>query len=162
MATETQHLERCIELAAEAVAAGDEPFGSVLAGADGQALAEDRNRVVTRADPTAHPELALARWAALHLSPAERAAATVYTSGEHCPMCSAAHGLVGLGPIVYIHSSAQLVEWRQAFDLPRPRVNPLPIQEVAPGVPVEGPMAGLDDRMHLLHAKYLRGLLGEA
>ena len=74
-------------------------------------------------------------------------------------MCSAAHGLVGLGPIVYIHSSAQLVEWRQAFDLPQPRVTPLPIQEVAPGVPVEGPMAGLDDRMHLLHTKYLRGLL---
>ncbi|GAA1631943.1 nucleoside deaminase [Georgenia ruanii] len=162
MATESQHLERCIELATEAAAAGDEPFGSVLAGGDGEALAEARNRVVTTGDPMAHPELALARWAATHLSPAERAAATMYTSGEHCPMCAAAHGLVGLGPIVYIHSLAQLVEWRQAVGLPGPRVAPLPIQEVAPGVSVEGPMAGLDDRMHLVHDHYLRGLLGEA
>jgi tRNA(Arg) A34 adenosine deaminase TadA len=160
MATETEHLERCIELATEAAAAGDEPFGSVLVGGDGQVLAEGRNRTVTTGDPTAHPELGLARWAAAHLSPGERAAATMYTSGEHCPMCAAAHGLVGLGPVVYIHSSAQLAEWRAAFALPEPRVRALPIQEVAPGVPVEGPVAGMDDRMHLVHERYLRGLLG--
>jgi tRNA(Arg) A34 adenosine deaminase TadA len=35
------HLRRCVELAAEAVAAGDFPFGSVLVGEDGRVLAED-------------------------------------------------------------------------------------------------------------------------
>ena len=33
------------------------------------------------------------------------AACTVYTSGEHCPMCSAAHAWVGLGRIVYAVSA---------------------------------------------------------
>lgn len=31
------------------------------------------------------------------LTAADRAAATVFTSGEHCPMCSAAHAWAGLG-----------------------------------------------------------------
>ena len=55
------YLRRCVELAAEAVAAGDFPFGSVLVAADGTVLAEDRNREVTVGDPTRHPEFALAR-----------------------------------------------------------------------------------------------------
>jgi len=25
----------------------------------------------------------------------------MYTSGEHCPMCAAAHGWVGIGKLVY-------------------------------------------------------------
>ncbi|MGH3394790.1 MAG: hypothetical protein ACRDPO_08890 [Streptosporangiaceae bacterium] len=41
------HLRRCVELAAVAVEAGDFPFGSVLAAADGTVLAEDRNREMT-------------------------------------------------------------------------------------------------------------------
>ena len=38
------HLRRSIELATEALEAGDEPFGSVLVAGDGQVLHEDRNR----------------------------------------------------------------------------------------------------------------------
>jgi tRNA(Arg) A34 adenosine deaminase TadA len=44
---ELQHLRRCVELATQALEAGDEPFGSVLVAADGTVLAEDRNRVAT-------------------------------------------------------------------------------------------------------------------
>lgn len=87
--TELPHLRRCVELAAQALEAGDEPFGSVLVGADGSVLAEDHNRVAS-GDRTRHPEFELARWSAARLTPDERAAATVYTSGEHCPMCAAA------------------------------------------------------------------------
>jgi tRNA(Arg) A34 adenosine deaminase TadA len=105
------HLRRYVELAEEAVAAGDFPFGSVLVAADGTVLAEDRNREETDRDPTSHPEFALARWAGQHLTPPERAAATVYTSGEHCPMCAAAHGWAGLGRIVYATSSEQMTGW---------------------------------------------------
>src|SRR5215208_6552132 len=83
------HLRRCVDLATEAVDAGDEPFGSVLVAVTGEVLADDRNRVGA-GDPTRHPEVALAQWAATHLTPAERATATVYTSGEHCPMCCGA------------------------------------------------------------------------
>jgi hypothetical protein len=52
-----QHLRRAIELAAEARAAGDMPFGSLLVGPGGEVLVEDRNTVVTSSDITAHPEL---------------------------------------------------------------------------------------------------------
>ena len=38
------HLRRCVELAREALDAGDDPFGSVLVAADGTVLAERRNR----------------------------------------------------------------------------------------------------------------------
>ena len=53
------HLRRCVELAAEAVDAGDFPFGSVLVAADGRVLAEDRNRENTMSDATRHPEFEL-------------------------------------------------------------------------------------------------------
>lgn len=41
------HLRRSIELASEALEAGDEPFGSVLVDGAGQVLCEDRNRATT-------------------------------------------------------------------------------------------------------------------
>jgi tRNA(Arg) A34 adenosine deaminase TadA len=151
---ERSHLRRCIELAEEALAAGDEPFGSVLVAADGRVLAEDRNRETSGGDQTQHPEFALARWAATHLTAEDRAAATVYTSGEHCPMCAAAHAWVGLGRIVYIHSSAQLGEWRAELGLAPGPVRALPIQDVAPGVTVVGPVPDLSDEMRRLHRRH--------
>jgi tRNA(Arg) A34 adenosine deaminase TadA len=150
--TDLAHLRRCVELARAALDAGDEPFGSVLVDAEGRVRFEDANHVAG-GDRTQHPEFAIARWAAAHLSPDERAAATVYTSGEHCPMCAAAHGWVGLGRIVYASSSAQLVSWLTELGVPPAPVRPLPINEVAPGVPVEGPVPGLDEEVHELHRR---------
>ena len=63
------HLRRCVVLAREALDAGDEPFGSVLVGPDGEVLHEERNRTGD-GDQTRHPELDLARWAAAHVAPA--------------------------------------------------------------------------------------------
>lgn len=151
--TDLRHLRRCVGLAAEAVEAGDEPFGSVLVAGDGTVLAEDRNRVAATGDRTRHPEFELARWAAAHLTPEERAAATVYTSGEHCPMCAAAHGWVGLGRIVYATSSAQLAAWLAELGVPPGPVRPLPINEVAPGVVVEGPAPELEEEVRALHRR---------
>lgn len=147
------HLRRCVELAEEALEAGDEPFGSVLVGPENRVLAEDRNRIVATGDPTQHPEFALARWAAANLSPEERAASTVYTSGEHCPMCAAATGWVGIGRIVYASSSQQLMEWRKELGAPAPPVRPLPIQEVVPGIVVEGPAPDLAAQVRELHRR---------
>lgn len=151
--SEMRYLHRCVELATEALNAGDAPFGSVLVAADGTVLAEDRNRVVS-VDPTRHPEFELARWAAANMTAAERAAATVYTSGEHCPMCSAAHGWAGLGRIVYICSSAQLVTWLDEFGAAAMPVRALPIRELVPDLVVEGPVAGLDNQVRELHRRF--------
>ena len=82
-------LRRCVDLAREALEDGDEPFGSLLVDARGAVRFEDRNRV-KGGDNTRHPEFEIARWAAAHLTPEERRTSVVYTSGEHCPMCSAA------------------------------------------------------------------------
>ena len=148
-----RHLRRCVDLAAEALAAGDQPFGSVLVGGDGQVLAEERNRI-GEGDATRHPEFALARWAAGHMSADERAKATVYTSGEHCPMCAAAHGWVGLGRIVYATSAAQLMAWLEELGAPAAPVRPLSIGEVAPGVATEGPVPELAGEIRALHRRY--------
>ncbi|MEV7892334.1 nucleoside deaminase [Streptomyces sp. NPDC002817] len=153
---ELPYLRRCVELAAEALEAGDEPFGSVLVGADGEVLAEDHNRVAS-GDRTRHPEFELARWSAAHMSPEARAAATVYTSGEHCPMCAAAHAWVGLGRIVYVASSEQLTQWLSQLGVPAPPVRTLPVHEVAPGVAVEGPVPTLAEEVHTLHRRFHQG-----
>lgn len=148
-----QHLQRCIELAAEALEAGDQPFGSVLVAADGTVMNEDRNRA-NSVDPTYHPEIAVARWAAQNMTAEARAQATVYTSGEHCAMCSAAHAWAGLGRIVYISSSEQLGEWMQEMGVESTSpINSLAIQQVAPNIPVEGPIAGLDQQVKELQRR---------
>ncbi len=153
--TDLRHLRRAIELARLALQRGDEPFGSVLVSGAGRELFEDHNHV-TELDATQHPELAIARWAGARMSAPERPAATVYTSGEHCPMCSAAHGWVGLGRIVYAVSSAQLVEWRTAWGFPPGPVAALPIQQVVPGAVVEGPVAELEAEVKGLHEAFVR------
>jgi tRNA(Arg) A34 adenosine deaminase TadA len=153
--SELRYLRRCVELATRALEVGDEPFGSVLVGSDGTVLAEDHNRVAS-GDRTRHPEFELARWSAAHLTPAERAAATVYTSGEHCPMCAAAHAWVGLGRIVYVASSEQLASWLAELGVPAPPVRTLPVSAVAPGVTVEGPIPELAEEVHALHRRFHR------
>jgi len=150
--TDLTHLRRCVELAREGLEDGDEPFGSLLVDARGEVRFEDRNRVKD-GDETRHPELEIARWSATHLTAEERAAATVYTSGEHCPMCSAAHGWMGLGRIVYAVSSAQLSAWRHEWGLPEGPVRALPIHEVAPRVAVDGPAPELEAEMRDLHRR---------
>ena len=150
-----ERLGRCVELAREALEQGDEPFGSILVDARGATLYEDRNRIKD-GDHTRHPEFAIAKWAVQNLTPDERASATVYTSGEHCPMCAAGHAWVGLGRIVYPTSSAQLSQWRAEWDAPPSPVAALPITMVAPGLVVDGPAPGLADAMKALHeAKFL-------
>ena len=139
-------------MATEALDDGDEPFGSVLVDPDGTVVFEDRNRVKD-GDHTRHPEFEIARWAATHLTPEQRAASTVYTSGEHCPMCSAAHAWVGLGTIIFATSGAQLGEWHRAWGVPAGPVAPLTIGQVAPQVPTLGPVEELEPDIRGLHAR---------
>ena len=154
-ATDLEHLRRAVSLARLALERGDEPFGSVLVSGDGEVLFEDHNHVLAL-EATQHPEFAIARWAGAHLTAAERAAATVYTSGEHCPMCAAAHGWAGLGRIVYAASSAQLAAWRAEWGLPESPVRVLPITDVVPGLEVVGPVAPYDERMRAVHQRAVR------
>jgi len=147
------HLRRCVELAAQALASGDEPFGSVLVSESGDVLFEDHNHIAG-GDHTQHPEFAIARWAAENMSLEDRAKATVYTSGEHCPMRAAAHGWAGLGRIVYASSSKQLTNWLKALKVKPARVRPLPIDTIITDTIVDGPDELLAEKVKQLHVQY--------
>ncbi|MFI6818904.1 nucleoside deaminase [Nonomuraea sp. NPDC050328] len=103
-------LRRAIEIAAHAVTLGDAPYGSLLAGPDGEILAEEHNTVRRDDDISAHPELKLARWAARELDPDVAAQTTMYTSCQPCGMCTGGIVRSGLGRVVYALSTEQLVE----------------------------------------------------
>jgi len=94
------HVRRAFDLAREAAARGDEPFGSVLVRDDSVVMAES-NRVVTEDDLRRHPELHLAQRACRQSSPAERAETVMYTSTEPCPMCAGGMARAGFGRVVY-------------------------------------------------------------
>lgn len=147
------YLKRCVDLAELALEKGDAPFGSLLVSQDGVILFEDHNRI-SGGDNTRHPEFEIAKWAAKNLSEDERKNAVVYTSGEHCSMCASAHGLVGLGRIVYASSTEQLKKWNEEMGAEGGRLKGLSIQEVINDTEVDGPDDVLSEKVRQLQYKY--------
>lgn len=94
------HMRKTFELAREAAARGDRPFGSVLVRDDTIVMA-DSNRVLTENDIRRHPELHLAYRACRESDPDTRAETVMYTSTEPCPMCAGGMVTAGFGRIVY-------------------------------------------------------------
>lgn len=151
-----KYLKRSVELAREALKTGNSPFGSLLVSEEGEILFEDHNRDA-EGDQTRHPEYAIAKWAAEHLSDGERKNSIVYTSGEHCSMCSSAHALAGLGRIVYASSSVQLKEWQQKLGITELGVlKGLSIEEVINNTEVDGPDEELSQQVKQLQIEYYK------
>ncbi len=76
-------------------------------------------------------------------------------------MCSAAHALVGLGRIVFASSGAQYAAWMAELGVAPGPVAGLSITQVAPGVPVAGPVPGLADEVReLVRDRFERARLG--
>lgn len=149
-----KHLRSCLELARESLEAGDEPFGSILVDPDNNIIAKARNRV-NQLNALAHPEIELAQWAAENLSTEERKNTSMYTTGEHCPMCSAAHGWVGLGTIIYLSSAKQLSEWLKEFNASGAPIQFLPVTSIVKNVKVKGPASGkMIQEIKALHRNY--------
>ena len=94
-------VRRALELAHEAAAHGDRPFGAVLLDAAGTPIAEGRNRVASTGDIRAHAELDAI--AAAHTAGLDDGVAggTVVASGEPCPMCAAGIVWAGIARIVF-------------------------------------------------------------
>lgn len=149
--TDKEHLRQCVELARQAAEAGDYPFGSVLVDANGTVRYTDRNRMMTKADVSWHPEFTIVLWAQTHMNADERAGSTVYTSGEHCQMCSTAHGYAGLGRIVFASSSGQLHAWQEELGITPSRVKSFTVKEVIPSLTVDGPDDELAGEVRKLH-----------
>jgi len=93
-------LRRAIELAEESRAAGNHPFGALLADAEGRILIEAGNSFATDKGP-GHAETNVARRAATSFTPEQLARCTLVTSVEPCAMCSGATYWAGIGTLVF-------------------------------------------------------------
>ncbi len=98
---DAERLRAAIALSARARAAGNEPYGALLADAQGRVLLEAVNTQHTARDCTGHAELNLMRDASPRFTRAQFAQFTVYASGEPCPMCAGAIYWSGVGRVVY-------------------------------------------------------------
>lgn len=158
--TDITHLQRCLQLAQRARAGGDQPFGSLVVSGD-RVVAESLNSVVTAKDCTGHPELDLARWAYRNLAPPARETATMYTSCEHCAMCSGAFFWSGLGRLVFALSGEQLRSLQHEAGAHPPTMELSSREVLARGnrpITVDGPCDELYDEATAVHAGYWEAL----
>jgi tRNA(Arg) A34 adenosine deaminase TadA len=102
-------LRHAFDVAKRSRAAGDHPFGSVLADGEGRALMEQGNGYTSEGgDRTAHAERLLASRAARTYDLAFLAHCTLYTSAEPCAMCAGAIYWAGIGRVVFGQSERAL------------------------------------------------------
>ena len=100
-ATDLRLLRAAIELSARARAAGNQPYGALLADAEGRVLLEAGNTQVTTGDCTGHAELNLVRAASSRFDRERLATCTIYASGEPCSMCAGAIYWAGVRRLVF-------------------------------------------------------------
>ncbi|MCC6804942.1 MAG: nucleoside deaminase [Anaerolineae bacterium] len=103
-------VRRSIQLSADAVAHGNEPFGALLA-KNGKILLEIENTIYTGHDVTNHAETNLVREAVKHYDEAFLSGCVLYTSTEPCPMCAGAIYWSGVGAVVYACSAERLAQY---------------------------------------------------
>jgi len=95
-------MDRALDQARAAAAAGEVPVGAVLVeAATGRILAETRNRIAELADPTAHAEVLAIRAAAAALGSPRLPDCDLYVTLEPCPMCAAAIAFARLRRVYY-------------------------------------------------------------
>ena len=105
-----EHFSRqTIELARQARAAGDHPFGALLV-LDDKVVATALNTVHTDRDPTAHAETNLVAHAIRVLSADQIRRSVLYTSCEPCAMCVGKMYWAGIRTVVYALSSEELAK----------------------------------------------------
>lgn len=78
-----------LELAREALTAGEVPIGAVIVQGD-RIVGQGHNRPIGRCDPTAHAEMEALRAAGLSLESYRFNDTTLYVTLEPCAMCAAA------------------------------------------------------------------------
>ena len=98
---DARFLRRALTLAMENVECGDGgPFGAVIVH-NAQVIAEARNQVLARNDPTAHAEIQAIRAACRKIGHFHLENCVLYASSEPCPMCLAAAYWARVARIVY-------------------------------------------------------------
>ncbi len=147
-------LRYAFELAVRAREAGDQPFGAVLVGPDGQLVAEALNTRNLERDIAAHAEMNLVRRAVHLVRLDELARCTLYSSSEPCLMCAGVIAWSGIGTVVFGCSQRAL----GSISVPRPPRFRVPtdvyqlLSGVQPPVTIRGPL--LEDEAMAPHEAY--------
>lgn len=79
-------MQRAIELAQQAAAAGEVPVGAVVV-LNGQIIGEGHNQPIAAHDPSAHAEMIALRDAGARLGAYRLPETSLYVTLEPCPMC---------------------------------------------------------------------------
>jgi tRNA(Arg) A34 adenosine deaminase TadA len=106
--TDEHYLRLSIEIARQARAAGNHPFGAILVGPDGSVLLEAGNAHGDAGDRTGHAERVLMTRASLAYPAEFLGGCTLYSSAEPCAMCAGAAYWAGVGRVVYGLSEREL------------------------------------------------------
>jgi tRNA(Arg) A34 adenosine deaminase TadA len=153
-ATDLEHLKTSIAVAWSARQHGNHPFGALLVAADGRALLQAENTVLTGRDASGHAETNLVRLASSQFSVEQLAGCSLYTSTEPCAMCAGAIHWSGIRRVVYALSELAL------YDIIGPSDEHLllPCREVFAHsqrqVEVLGPAAELEAEARAVHAGF--------
>jgi tRNA(Arg) A34 adenosine deaminase TadA len=99
--------QRFMRMAIDEGRAADLPFGAVIVHAGG-VIARGGNHGRSQRDPTAHGEMVAIRNAVDYPGADALKGATLYTTGEPCPMCMGAIVWCGISRVVYAASITQL------------------------------------------------------
>jgi tRNA(Arg) A34 adenosine deaminase TadA len=99
-----------IDVARQARAAGNHPFGAILFGPDGRVLLTAGNTHGKAGDRTGHAERVLMSEASLAYPAEFLAQCTLASSAEPCAMCAGAAYWAGVGRVVYGMSETALRE----------------------------------------------------
>lgn len=99
--THEDYLRVAIDVAAQARAAGNHPFGAILVGPDGTVLMQAGNAHGEAGDRTGHAERVLMTNASLRYPAEFMAECTMYASAEPCAMCAGSAYWAGIGRVVY-------------------------------------------------------------
>lgn len=108
--THIDYLKRANEVAKQARANGNTPFGAILVDAEGNIIMEQGNAEYDLHDATAHAERMLASRASAAFDRETLWGSTLYTTCEPCPMCTGAIYWANIGRIVFGITETKLLQ----------------------------------------------------
>jgi tRNA(adenine34) deaminase len=145
------HLRAAITASRHARDKGNAPYAAVLVSAQRQVLLTVENTEVHDKDCTAHAETNLVRQVSPRFDHDVLRGATIYASGEPCPMCAGAIYNSGIGRLVFALGQPRMYEIAGGTGGLRLRASEV-LAHGTPRVVVEGP-ALEDEAAEVLHGR---------
>lgn len=109
-------MQRALELAREAEAAGEVPVGAVVVW-EGAIVGEGWNRPISSCDPTAHAEIEALREAARRLKNYRLTGTALYVTLEPCAMCAGAMVVARVERLIFAARDLRFGAVRSKFSL---------------------------------------------